>query len=187
MSIFSIFIASLIGENIVLTKFFGIDTFLNREDEEKNIIGISISLLFVVLISVLLTYLVNKYILIPTTSLELQPIIFILIIISLIQFTDIIIKKYFNKLYKALKINLPLMVANTAIFGIILNTINMDYNLLNSIIYALGSSLGFILIMYIITNIDSKIRNNDIIKSFKGLPIMFITLGLIALIIGRII
>lgn len=187
MSIYTIFLMPLLGENIILTKYLGMNTFLNKEENEKNILSISISLIIVVLISTTLTYLINKYILLPTNALYLQTIVFVLLTVCVIELLDMIMKKYFTKYNTFTKNNLNLMILNTAIFGIVLNTLILDYDLIHSLIYSLGCSLGFIFIMYVITNLKNKLNNSEIPKSFKGLPISLIALGIIALIIGRLI
>ena len=186
MSLFSIFVTALITENIVLTKFLGICSFLGTSNKEKNAIGMGVSVTFVVLISTIITYLINKFILIPTSSSYLQTITFILVIACFVQITEIVIKKYFKDLYKSLGIYLPLITTNCAVFGIILTNIKMDYNLITAIVNSLGSSLGFILVIYIFSLLREKIENNDILKSFKGIPISLIIAGIMALIFARL-
>ena len=186
MSLFSIFTTALIAENVILTKFLGICSFLGTSNKEKNAIGMGISVTFVTLISTILTYLINKYILIPTNSTYLQTITFILVIACFVQITELIVKKYFVSLYKALGIYLPLITTNCAVFGIILTNIKMDYNLITAIVNSLGSSLGFILVIYIFSLLREKIENNDILKSFKGIPIALIIAGIMALIFARL-
>ena len=101
MNLFSIFVTALITENIVLTKFLGICSFLGTSNKEKNAIGMGVSVTFVVLISTIITYLINKFILIPTSSTYLQTITFILVIACFVQITELVIKKYFKDLYKS--------------------------------------------------------------------------------------
>lgn len=187
MNIITIFITTLITENVILAKFLGICSFLGTSNKEKNALGMGISVTFVVLISTILTYLINKFILIPTNSAYLQTITFILVIACFVQITELIIKKYFKDLYKSLGIYLPLITTNCAVFGIILTNIRSNYNLIESISNALGSCLGFVLVLYIFTLLREKIENNDILKSFKGIPIALITAGIMALIFGRLV
>ena len=195
MNLFTIFMTALIAENVVLTKFLGICSFLGTSNKEKNAIGMGISVAFVVMISTILTYLINKYILIPTNSTYLQTITFILVIACFVQITEIIIKKYFKDLYKSLGIYLPLITTNCAVFGIILSNIKMEYNLITSVvgknmkllILLLGASLGFVLVIYIFSLIREKIENNDIVKPLKGIPIALITAGIMAIIFARLV
>ena len=187
MSIFTIFITALVTENVILTKFLGICSFLGTSNKEKNAIGMGISVTFVVLVSTILTYLINKYILIPTNSTYLQTITFILVIACFVQITELVIKRYFKSLYKSLGIYLPLITTNCAVLGIILTNIRSDYNFIESIFNALGSSLGFVLVLYIFALLRDKKKKNNIIKSFKGIPIALITAGIMALIFGRLV
>lgn len=187
MGLFSIFTTALIAENVILTKFLGICSFLGTSNKEKNAIGMGISVTFVTLISTILTYLINKYILIPTNSTYLQTITFILVIACFVQITEIIIKKYFKDLYKSLGIYLPLITTNCAVFGIILSNIKMEYNLITSVVNSLGASLGFVLVIYIFSLIREKIENNDIVKPLKGIPIALITAGIMAIIFARLV
>lgn len=184
---FSIFFTSLILENVILTKFLGICSFLGTSNKEKNAVGMGISVTFVVLISTVFTYFINKYILIPTDSTYLQTITFILVIACFVQITELIIKRYFKSLYKALGIYLPLITTNCAVFGIILLNVKMDYTLLQALVNSLGSCLGFVLVIYIFAGNREKIENNNILPSLKGTPIALITAGIMALIFARFI
>ena len=182
-----IFFTSLILENVILTKFLGICSFLGTSNKEKNAVGMGISVTFVVLISTVFTYFINKYILIPTNSTYLQTITFILVIACFVQITELIIKRYFKSLYKALGIYLPLITTNCAVFGIILLNVKMDYTLLQALVNSLGSCLGFILVIYIFAGNRERIENNNILLSLKGTPIALITAGIMSLIFARFI
>lgn len=182
---FTIFFTSLIIENIVLNKFLGICSFLGTSNKEKNAIGMGISVTFVVLISTILTYLINKYVLIPTNSTYLETITFILVIAAFVQITEIIIKRYFKELYHALGIYLPLITTNCAVLGIVLLNTRMNYTLLESIVNALGASLGYAIVLYIFAGNREKIENNNILESLKGIPIALIMAGIMALIFSR--
>ena len=186
MNLISIFITALISENIILTKFLGICSFLGTSNKEKNAIGMGLSTTFVIIISTIITYLINKYILIPTNSEYLQTITFILVIACFVQITEIIIKRDFKDLYKSLGIYLPLITTNCAVFGIILTNISMKYDLITSLVYSLASSLGYIIVIYTFSLMREKIENNDIIKSLKGIPIALIIAGIMAIIFGRL-
>ena len=94
--------------------------------------------------------------------------------------------RYFKDIYKSLGIYLPLITTNCAVFGIILTNIKMNFDLLTSIVNSLGSVLGFVLVIYVFSTLREKIENNDIIKSFKGIPIALITAGIMALIFARL-
>lgn len=184
---FGIFFAALITENIILSKFLGICSFLGTGNKEKNAIGMGLSVTFVIMVSTVITFLINKYILIPTNSTYLQTLTFILVIACLVQITELIIKRYFNDLYKSLGIYLPLITTNCAVFGVILLNVKLEYNLITALVNSLGCSLGFILVTYIFAGNREKIENNNIIPSFRGIPIALIIAGIMALIFSRFI
>ena len=185
MSLMTMFIASILTENIVLTKFLGICPFLGVSNKEKSAIGMGLSVTFVILISSILTFFINKYILIPYDAMYLQTLTFILVISSFVQLSEIIIKKYFKDLYNLLGIYLPLITTNCAVLGVILISTNSNYSLIETVVYALGSSIGFTLVIYIFSLIRERMEKSPIIKSFKGVPIALITAGIIAIIFSR--
>lgn len=185
MNLISIFITSFLTENIILTKFLGVCPFMGTSDKEKNAIGMGLSVILVVLMSSIVTYLIYNYILVPTDTTYLMTMMFILVISCMVQIMLLIIRRHFKHLYDSLGIYLPLISTNCAVLGITLLNVNSDFNFIQMLVYSLGSSLGFTFIIYIF----SVIRENldDAIPSFKGYPIAFITAGIIALIFGRII
>jgi electron transport complex protein RnfA len=187
MNLATLFITSILSENIILNKFLGICPFLGTSKKENDAVGMGISVTFVIVISSIITYLINTYILIPTNTTYLQTLTFILVIASFVQITELVIKKYFKPLYKSLGIYLPLIATNCAVLGVILINIRSSYTLIESIVYALGSSIGFVLVLYIFSNVRSYMETRPILKSFKGVPIALITAGIMALIFGRFI
>src|SRR5574344_1429977 len=120
MNLISLFLTGLLTENIVLTKFLGICPFVGIGNKEKNAIGMGLSVTTVVLLSSTITYLLYYYVLKPTDTIYLTTIMFILVIACMVQIISIILKKYFNNLYKALGIYLPLITTNCAVLGITL-------------------------------------------------------------------
>lgn len=185
MSLISIFTVSILSGNIVLNKFLGICPFIGTTNKEKNAIGMGSAVTIVITLSSILTYLIYKYILIPTNTTYLRTMMFILIIASLVQIVEIILKKKFKTLYKELGIYLPLITTNCAVLGVCLLNINNDYNLIESIVFALGSSIGFTLVSYIFATIRERLEHAPIIKCFKGFPIALIVAGIMALIFAR--
>lgn len=185
MSLISIFITSILTGNIVLTKFLGICPFVGTSNREKNALGMGISVMSIVTISSILTYLIYYYILIPTDTTYLRTISFILVIASMVQITEMILKKYFDRLYKSLGLYLPLITTNCAVLGITLLNINSSYNFLQMLIFSIGSSLGFTLVIYVFSTIREKIETSDVPDSFKGYPIALITAAIMALLFSR--
>ena len=185
MNLISLLIVSILTENIVLTKFLGICPFIGTSNKEKNALMMGISVTMVVTISSLVTYLLYYYVLIPTDTTYLKTIVFILVIASLVQITEIVIKNKFQKLYKSLGIYLPLITTNCAVLGTVLLNINNEFTLLETLIFSFGSGIGFTLVIYIFSTIRERLETADVPKSFKGTPIALVTAAIMALIFSR--
>lgn len=185
MNLISLFIISLLSGNIVLTKFLGICPFVGTSKSEKNAIGMGISVTIVVTISSIITYLLYHFVLVPTDTTYLRTVMFILVIASMVQILEMILKQYFPKLHKSLGLYLPLITTNCAVLGIALLNINNNFTFLEAIVFSVGSSLGFTLVIYIFSTIREYLETRNVPKSFKGYPIAFITAAIMALIFGR--
>lgn len=185
MNLISLFIVSLLTENIILTKFLGMCPFFGTSKNEKNAISMGISVMIVVVLASLLTFFIHNYILIPTKTTYLKTIIFILIISGLVQIIEIILKKKLPNIHKSLGIYLPLITTNCAVLGIVLLNTNSNFNLLETLVYSIGSSLGFTLVIYIFSSIRERLETCKVPKNFKGYPIAFITAFIMALIFAR--
>lgn len=181
----SIFMASLISENVVLSKFLGLCPFIGNSSSRKNAIGMGISVMLVITLSSIITYFINYYLLVPTNSEYLQTLIFILVISSFVQILDIVLKKFLPVLHKSLGIYLPLITTNCAVLGVVLLNINNGYSFLETLTYSIGSSLGFTLVIYIFASLREKINNSDVPKCLKGYPIAFITAAIMAILFSR--
>lgn len=187
MNLISLFITSILTENIVLTKFLGICPFVGTSKKEETAFKMGIAVTIVVTLSSIITYLLYTYLLVPTDTTYLKTLMFILVIASLVQLLEIIIKRYSKNLYKAFGIYLPLITTNCAVLGITLLNINNGFNFSEMLIYSIGSSLGFTLVIYLFSTIREYLAKKDVPKIFKGAPIAFITAGIMALIFGRIV
>ena len=187
MNLISLFITSIFTENIILTKFLGICPFMGTSKKEETAYKMGISVTIVVTLSSIITYLLYKYLLVPTETTYLKTLMFILVIASLVQMLEIIIKKYNKNLYKAFGIYLPLITTNCAVLGITLLNISNDYNFIEMLIYSIGSSIGFTLVIYLFASIREYLNNKPIPESFKGAPIALITAGIMALLFMRVI
>lgn len=185
MNLINIFIVAFLTENVVLTKFLGICPFVGTSSSEKKAIGMGLTVLIITTISSVISYLIYKFILLQTGTTYLMTIMFILIIASLVQITELILKNKLPKLYKSLGIYLPLVTTNCAVLGTVLLGISNDYNLLEIIAFSFGSSLGFTIILYIFSTIRNRLEQIKVPKSLKGYPIALITISLIALIFSR--
>lgn len=185
MNLINLFITSLLSENIVLTKFLGLCPFIGNSKKESSAIAMGICVTLITTISSIITYFIYNYILVPTKTEYLKTLMFILVISSLVQLLILIIKNKYKKIYKSLGIYLSLITTNCAVLGVVLLNINNNYNLLETIIYSLGSSLGFMIIIYVFSTIRERLEQSPIPKSFKGIPIAFITASIMALIFER--
>ena len=185
MSLSSIFLTSILTGNIVLTKFLGLCPFVGTSNNEKNAYMMGISVTGVVTISSIITYLLYYYVLVPTNTVYLKTLVFILVIASMVQIVEIIIKSKSKRLYDSLGIYLPLITTNCAVLGIVLLNINNNYNLLHTIIYSLGSSIGFTLVIYIFSTIRVRLESSNVPRSFKGIPIALITASIMSLLFMR--
>lgn len=185
MNLISLFIVSLLTENIILTKFLGMCPFFGTSNKEKNALSMGIAVLIVVVLASVITYFINIYLLIPTDTMYLRTIIYILIIAALVQIVEIILKKYFSNIYKNLGIYLPLITTNCAVLGIVLMNSNNNYNLIETIVFSIGSSLGFTLVIYIFSSIRERLDKSNVPKNFKGYPIALITASIMALVFAR--
>lgn len=185
MNLISLFITSVLTENIILSKFLGMCPFFGISKKEEGTLGMGIAVVLVVMLSSLTTYYIYYYVLVPSHTTYLKTILFILVIASFVQLFDIIIKRFFLKLHKLLGIYLPLITTNCAVLGIVLLNIQKEYAFSEVIIYSLGSSLGYMLIIYIFSTIRERLDTAPITRSFKGLPIAFITAFVMALVFAR--
>lgn len=185
MNLISLLIVSILTENVVLTKFLGMCSFFGTSNKEKNAISMGIAVTIVVVLSSIITYFINVYLLIPTDTVYLRTIIFILIIAALVQIIEIVLKRYLKAIYKNLGIYLPLITTNCAVLGVVLLNANNNYNFLETITFSIGSSIGFTLVIYIFASIRERLEQCNVPKCFKGYPIALITASIMALIFTR--
>lgn len=187
MSLINLFITSLLTENIVLAKFLGICPFIGTGNKTKNAIGMGISVTLVITLSSIVTYLIYYQILVPTNTTYLKTVMFILVIASLVQILVLIMKQYMKTLYKALGLYLPLITTNCAVLGVTLLNISSEYNFIQMLVYSIGSSLGFTLVIYLFSTIREYLETRNIPSCFKGYPISFITAAIMSLVFSRLI
>lgn len=185
MNLISLFLTSFLTENIILTKFLGLCPFFGNSSKEKNALSMGICVTIITTLSSIITFLINKYILIPTNTTYLKTLMFILIISSLVQTLVLILKNKYKKVYKNLGIYLSLITTNCAVLGVVLLNVNNNHTFLETIVYSLGSSLGFTLVIYVFSTIRERLETSNVPKSFKGLPISFIIAAIMSLIFTR--
>ena len=180
--IISLAIGAILVNNVLLSQFLGICSFVGVSKKRSSALGMGVAVLFVLILSSLVTWLLYNLVLKPLNVTFLSTIVFILVIATLVQFVEMVIKKYLPGLYKVLGIYLPLITTNCAILGVA-NFVNVgqNYDLVQTLVYAISIGLGYILVMFIFSGIREKIETAPIPKPFKGAAIAFIIAGFMAM------
>jgi len=176
----SIIISTVLINNYVLRQFLGVCPFLGVSKELKSSIGMSVAIIFVMLLATAVTWPVQKFLLDPNGLGFLQTIVFILIIATLVQIVEIVLKKFIPSLYKTLGIYLPLMTTNCAIFAVTIVNIKNEYSYIEALVNAFGSGFGFFLGMVIFSGIREFTENANPPPSFKGLPLTLISAAILS-------
>ena len=179
--IFIIVVNAILVENFVLVKFLGICPFLGVSKKTETAVGMGMAVTFTMTLASALTYLCNRYILVPFQLEYMQTIAFILIIAALVQFIEMFLNKSMPALYQTLGIYLPLITTNCAVLGVALLNIQNQYNFIQSVVYGLAAGLGFTLAIVIFSGVRERIAFNKIPKSFQGFPIALIAAALISM------
>ncbi len=180
-SFLAIILTSVLTENFVLCKFLGICPFLGVSKKLNTAVGMSAAVIFVMALATAVTYPINKYLLIANDLEYLQTIVFILVIATLVQLVELILKKFMPPLYNALGIYLPLITTNCAVLGVVLLNITKGYNFAESMVNSVGAGLGFMLAMVIFSGVRSRLEGADIPKFLQGLPIVLIAAAIVSL------
>lgn len=181
MELIGIIIVAIFVNNVVFSQFLGICPFLGVSKKVDTAIGMGIAVMFVLTISSIVTYLLQKVVLEPFNLEYLQTITFILIIAALVQMVEIVLKKTSPSLYEALGVYLPLITTNCVILGVAILVIQKEYNLLESVIYAVATATGYALALIIFSSIREQLALTKVPKAMKGIPIALITAGVIAM------
>jgi Na+-translocating ferredoxin:NAD+ oxidoreductase subunit A len=176
-----IIISASLVNNIVLAQFLGICPFMGVSKKISTAVGMGGAVTFVMTLATIVTYLIQKTILIPLNITFLQTISYILVIAALVQMVEIILKKVSPAMYQALGVFLPLITTNCAILGVALLVIQKEYNLLQGVVYAIASSVGFALALIIFAGIREQLELANVPKGMRGIPISLVTAGLLAL------
>lgn len=180
--IIALAIGAILVNNVLLSQFLGICSFIGVSKKRSSALGMGIAVLFVLILSTVVTWMLYNWVLIPLNIGFLSTIVFILVIATLVQFCEMVIKKYLPSLYKVLGIYLPLITTNCAILGVA-NYVNPQNGMefLPSLIYAISIGLGYIVVMYIFSAIRERIETSAIPKPFKGVAIALVIAGFMAM------
>jgi electron transport complex protein RnfA len=181
VSYIGIIITFVFINNFILTQFLGLCPFIGVSRKTDSAIGMGFAVIFVMSMAALATWAVYRLILVPLNIEYLQTISFILIIAALVQLVEMVIIKISPALYKALGIYLPLITTNCAVLGIALIAVRSDYNAMESFVAGISAGLGFLLAIVVMSTIREKLDTERVPKPFRGVPIAFVTAGLMAL------
>lgn len=176
-----IILSTVLVNNFVLTKFLGICPFIGVSKQIESAVGMGLAVIFVMTLASVISWLIQYYVLIPLNIEFLQTVFFILVIASLVQFIEMVIKKTSPTLGATLGVYLPLITTNCAILGVAILNIKDNYNLVESIVSGIGSGLGFTLALVLMAGIRERLDKADVPYFFKGTPIAFITASLLAM------
>src|SRR6056297_2494887 len=180
-SIFVILVSSILVNNFVMSKFLGICPFLGVSKQVETATGMGMAVTFVITLAGMITYLVQKYILVFFHIEYLQTVAFILVIAALVQFVEIVLQKISPTLYQALGVYLPLITTNCAVLGLALLNIQYEFNMIQTIFHSVGAAVGFSLAIVLFAGIREKLEVADVPTPFKGFPIALITASLMSI------
>lgn len=182
MELFLIFIGAMLVNNFVLSQFLGICSFIGVSKKKDAAVGMGLAVTFVMVLASIISWLVYNLILDKFNITYLKTIVFVIVIASLVQFVEMVVKKYSPSLYKALGIFLPLITTNCAVLGMAVTNVEEGYNLIQSIVHALGAAGGFMLAIVLMSFLREKIDDNEEIHPyFRGLPITLFTAALMSI------
>ena len=177
----SIFVSMALINNFILSRFLGLCPFFGVSKKLDSALSMGVAVTLVMFISSVVTWVIHRYVLIPFDAEYMRVVIYILVIASLVQITEMAIKRTNIDLYNSLGIYLPLITTNCAVLGVTLINTQESYSLVESIVSSIGGGVGFIIVLSIMSGIREKLDLADSPKAMKGLPIAFITAMLLSI------
>ncbi len=180
-NLFLVLLTTALINNVVLSQFLGLCPFLGVSKQIKTAAGMGMAVICVITVSSALTAIIYNSVLVPLELSYLQTIVFILVIAALVQLVEMVLKRYSDGLYRSLGVYLPLITTNCAVLGAALTNVQNDYSFITSVVSGFGTALGFTIAIIIMAGIREKIEDNDIPDSFRGMPIVLMTAGLMSL------
>ena len=173
-------ISSMLIDNVVLSRFYGICPFLGVSDKPKSALGMGLAVIFVIALSTIICWPLFELLKLAEITL-LDTVVYILVIASLVQLVGLFIKKYSPSLYKSLGIYLPLITTNCAVLGVVQGNSDMGLDFMSSLANGIGTSVGFLIVIFIFSCIRTRLQGPQTPKAFKGIPIALITAAIMAL------
>ncbi len=180
-AILMLVVTTILANNVVLSQFLGICSFLGVSQKAETASGMGGALTFVLTLASFVCGVLYHLILVPFHLEYLKTIVFIMIVAALVQFVEMFLKKYMHSLYDALGIYLPLITTNCAVLGVALLNVQKDYNIVIGTIYGLATAIGYWVAIVIMAFLREKMVNNDIPRPFKGFPIVMVTSALMSI------
>ena len=174
-------VGSALVSHVVLSQFYGLCPFLGVSKQLKTASGMGAAVIFVITLSSLVAGVIYKYLLVPFDLEYLKTIVFILVIAALVQFVEMFLKKSIPSLYQSLGVYLPLITTNCAVLGTALTNVQEEYSIFYGVVNGFATAVGFAVAICILAGIREKMSYNEIPKPFRGMPIVLITAGLIAI------
>ena len=181
LSLVGLMITASLVNNVVLSQFLGLCPFLGVSKKTDTALGMGAACIFVITMASLVCSIIYKFILAPLDISYLKTIVFILVIAMLVQFVEMILKKFVVSLYQALGVYLPLITTNCAVLGVALNNVTDGYSILQSTVCGFATAVGFTIAIVILAGLREKMEYNDIPAPFKGMPLVLLTSGLMAI------
>ena len=185
MNIFVAFVLAIISsmliDNVVLSRFYGICPFLGVSRKTSSSLGMGIAVVFVIMLATVICWPLYTYVLVPAGIKFMDTVVYILVIASLVQLTGLFIKKYSPSLYKSLGIYLPLITTNCAVLGVAQSNTDQGLEFWQAIANGLGTSIGFLLIIVTFSCMRVRVESANTPKAFKGLPIALICAAIMAI------
>ena len=181
ITLFAIVIGAIFVNNVVLSQFLGICPFLGVSSKVETSAGMGMAVTFVMALASVVTWALQRFILVPFGIEYMQTIVFILVIAALVQMVEIVLKKVSPSLYQALGIFLPLITTNCAVLGVAIIAVQKDFDLLTSVVYSTSIAVGFALALILFAGIRERLDVEDVPQGMRGVPIALITAGLLAM------
>ncbi len=181
MNLVVIFFSFVLVNNFILSKFMGLCPFIGVSRNRESAVGMGFAVIFVMSITSVLTWVIYHGILAPLGIEFLKTIVFILVIASLVQLVELVIRKFSPALYKALGIYLPLITTNCAVLGIAIIAVDENYGALESLVAGMSGGIGFLMVLIIMSFLREKLSLEKVPEPFKGVPVAFVTAGAMAL------
>lgn len=176
-----ILIGSSLVSNVVLSQFLGLCPFLGVSKKTDTATGMGVAVIFVITLSSAVAGAIYHYILVPLNMEYMQTIVFILVIAALVQFVEMFLKKKLMRLYESLGVYLPLITTNCAVLGVALTNVTKGYSILYGVVNGFATAVGFTISIVLLASIRERLEYNDIPKPLRGMPIVLITAGLMAI------